>query len=109
MSAIMWKLMLPMLRKTLAKNSPDKTPLLFCLFGLKKGHENIELTMQHLSMDKYKGELSKENTFYDLMMQTSQQITEDWAKVTMLIDFENKTIFTQTFDSKNKPISKNQY
>lgn len=109
MNLATWKIMLPLLRKQMQKTAPDKTPLLYALFSVENGKEDISTVLEFLSGDRYKGLLDKENTFYDIMLKNSAAIKGDWHTVTLLIDFENRAATTTTFDQNKKPINTTKY
>ena len=104
-----FRLMLPMLRKQMEAKSPDKSPLMFCLFKLKKDSEDIFCFMEHKSGQRYKSQLDSENTFYDIMLKSSSEIKDDWELVTLLINFETKQATTTTYNKQVKPITTNTY
>jgi hypothetical protein len=109
MSLTMWKLLLPTLRKQMAKKTDEITPLMYVCFDMKKNSEDINTTMEFLSGARYKGVLDRDNSFYDIMMKNSAAISHDYEFITLLIDFENKVAVTSTYDKNNQNLTTNKY
>lgn len=105
----MWKLMLPALKKAMGKSLPKNESLNECVFLLKKNEEDITARLICESGNKYGSPLHKESTFYDIMMKNSTEIKEDWAAVTLTINFEKREAVTTTFNHKKEIISTNKF
>ena len=104
---MMWKLMLPALKKAMQKNIPEEEKLVESIFLLKRHSDEIKARLNCESGNSYGSPVHKESTFYDIMMKNSNEIKEDWSAVTLTINFQTRKATTTTFDQKNQIISTN--